>query len=228
MGIGVENDSTFAGLMNLYLKDAIIYNSALIGYSSEDYLNITEQLILNEKNMLGITDIYIFWCLNDVYSNFPDENSPEYKPDLIKQITGFLSRNFKLYHFIKNTFSDRPKDYFDYDKSFYSEINVQFKNSIRNLEKIDSIASSKSLNLILFLLPYEYQLRNYSTKGLFIPQELMENNLKDTINEITDLRKAFISTEKDFKKFYLYGDGIHFSTTGHKAIAKYIAGRIKY
>ncbi len=54
MGIGVENDSTFAGLLNLYLKDAKIYNSALIGHSSEDYLNITEQLILNKKNKLYI------------------------------------------------------------------------------------------------------------------------------------------------------------------------------
>jgi hypothetical protein len=223
MGIGVENDSTFAGLLNILLKDAIVYNSALIGYSSEDYLNITQNFLDDKYNKLGITDIFIFWCLNDIYSNFPDKDSPEYKHDLVKQITGFLSKNFKLYHFIKNSFSDRPKDYFEYDKSFYIETNFQFKNSIHNLEKIDSIASSKNLNLIIFLLPYEYQLRKYFTKGIFIPQELMKKKLKNTINEITDLRKAFDSTEKDFKKFYLYGDGIHFSDAGHRVIAKHIA-----
>ena len=43
MGIGVENDSTFAGLLNSFLEDAIVYNSSLIGYSSKDYLNIVQK-----------------------------------------------------------------------------------------------------------------------------------------------------------------------------------------
>ena len=223
MGIGVENDSTFAGLLNILLKDAIVYNSALIGYSSEDYLNIAQHCLVDKYNKLGITDIFIFWCLNDIYSNFPDEDSPEYKPDLVKKITGFLSRNFKLYHFVKNTFSDRPKDYFEYDKSFYWETKDHFKKSINNLMRIKTIASSRNLGLHLFLLPYEYQLRKNSAKGIFIPQKLLKNNLKNTINQITDLRKAFDSTESNFKNFYLYGDGIHFSNAGHRVIAKHIA-----
>jgi lysophospholipase L1-like esterase len=225
MGIGVDNDSTFAGLLNSLFEDAIVFNSSLIGYSSEDYLNIARQLVLIESNKLGITDIFIFWCLNDVYSNFPDKKSPQYKPDLIRQLTGFLRGNSKLYHFIKKSFSDRSRDYFIYDRSFYEETNDKFKKSTKDLETIGSIAGSKNLRVYLFLLPYEYQLRNNSTPGIFAPQELLKKTLTDSLLTVTDIRNAFNTDEGEYKKYYLYGDGIHYSIEGHKRIASFLGKR---
>lgn len=227
MGIGVENDSTFAGIINFLMENAEIYNSALIGYSSADYLNVVEYIIKREKNNLEITEILIFWCLNDVYSNFPDENSPEYKPDLIRNLTLFFSRNFKLYHFFKHTFSDRPKSYFQYDNSFYDITNIHYNTSISHLIKINSIASSYNIKLQLFLLPYEYQLRNYFVESIFKPQKLILETLKDSIKQIEDLKDAFKSVENDYQNYYLYGDGIHFSQRGHEMIAKYVVNQLK-
>ncbi len=51
-----------------------------------------------------------------------------------------------------------------------------------------------------------------------MPQELLELKLKNAVNFISDLRNAFNSKKNDLKKFYLYGDGIHFSKAGHRVL----------
>jgi len=223
MGIGVENDSTFVGLLNAYFKYVEFYNASLIGYSSQDYLNVVQDIIQLRKNELGITDVFIFWCLNDIYSNFPDLNSPETKNNYIKIMTDFLVRNSKLYHLLKNIFSDRPRAYFDYDKQFYVSENKLLEKSLLNLGQIDEILDSTKINFHLFLLPYEYQIRNYNDSIIFHPQRTFKQMLRKSNLNVTDCSPAFSKISQNSYQFYLYGDGIHFSKTGHRAMAKYIS-----
>ncbi|MGB5530801.1 MAG: SGNH/GDSL hydrolase family protein [Ignavibacteriaceae bacterium] len=223
MGIGVENDSTFVGLLNLNFKDDEFFNASLIGYSSQDYLNVVRSLIQLRENELGITDVYIFWCLNDIYSNLPDLNSPETKNDYIQIITDFLVRNSKLYHLLKNTLSDRPRAYFDYDKQFYFSENKQLEKSLLNIEQITELLDSTKTNIQLFLLPYEYQIRNYNDTNIFHPQRTFKQMLRASKLTVTDCSAAFNQSGLNSYQFYLYGDGIHFSKTGHRVLAKYIA-----
>lgn len=223
MGIGVENDSTFVGLLNGYFKDIEFCNASLIGYSSQDYLNVIQDIIQSKKNELGISDVFIFWCLNDVYSNFPDLNSPETKNDFIKIITDFLVKNSKLYHLLKNILSDRPKAYFDYDKKFYVSKNKLLEKSLLNLGQIAEILDSTKINFNLFLLPYEYQIRNYNDSIIFHPQRIFEQMLRKLNLNVTDCSPAFSQMSLNSYQFYLYGDGIHFSITGHKVLAEFIS-----
>lgn len=223
MGIGVENDSTFVGLLNAYFKDVEFYNASLIGYSSQDYLNVVQDFILLRKNELGISDVFIFWCLNDIYSNYPDLNSPEKKNNYIKIITDFLVINSRLYHLLKNILDDRPKAYFDYDKQFYFSENKLLEKSLFKLGQIAEILDSTKTNFHLFLLPYEYQIRNYNDSRIFHPQKTFEQMSRKLNLNVTDCSPAFSQISLNSYQFYLYGDGIHFSKTGHRAMAKYIA-----
>jgi lysophospholipase L1-like esterase len=222
MGLGVENDSTFIGLLNQNFDDIEFYNASLIGYSSNDYLNVTKSLIDQRKNDLMISDIFIFWCLNDIYSNFPDPDSPEYKGDFIKTITSLLGRNSKLYHFLKTTFSDRSKAYFEYDRQFYSADNEQLKKSIQNLKQLRQITDTSNVSIKIFLLPYEYQIRNADKSNIFEPQILFKSLMSDSNLDVIDCSEVFRQYDTPSRDFYLYGDGIHFSKLGHNIIARYL------
>ncbi|HMU41860.1 MAG TPA: SGNH/GDSL hydrolase family protein [Ignavibacteriaceae bacterium] len=221
MGVGVENDSTFAGILNNSSDSLTILNPALIGYSSHDYKNIIEKLIADKKNVLGIKYIFIFWCMNDVYSNLPVSDSPEIVNDsFINKVIIFLRNNSHLYHLLKSIISDRPKAYYLYDKSFYRTQNTHFRQSFNDLIEISHIAEDYHLVVELFFLPYEYQLRDSSYEQRNFPQKLLSENLKDTKIKVRDCSSAFNIDDVD--EYYLYGDGIHLSYKGHKAMAEYI------
>lgn len=222
MGIGIENDSTFAGIINNSSDSLVILNPALIGYSSHDYKNIVEKLIADEKNESEIKRIFIFWCMNDVYSNLPVSDSPEMENDsFINEVVTFLRNNSHFYHLLKNIVSDRPEVYYLYDKNFYNSENKNFKQAGAELIEIDSIASEQNLDVELFFLPYEYQLRDNKYEQRNSPQKFLSENLKRIKIKVHDCSAAF-NIDENVDEYYLYGDGIHFSNRGHKALAKYI------
>lgn len=227
MGIGVENDSTFAGILNNSSNMITILNPSLIGYSSHDYKNIVEKLIANEKNESLIKHIYIFWCLNDVYSNLPVSNSPEIANDSFwNEVVIFLRNNSHFYHLLKSLISDRPKAYYLYDKNFYRSEDKHFKQALADLIEIDSLAKENHLNVDLFLLPYEYQLRDNKYGKRNSPQNLLTEKLKSTSMMTHDCAAAF-NIDENVDDYYLFGDGIHFSILGHKSMAKFISAANK-
>lgn len=219
MGISVENDSTYAGIINDYADTVRVVNPSLIGYSSKDYLNVFNSVVVQNRFDLKFTSVVIFWTLNDLYSNYPDENQPGFSAGgFLNSIVNFFRHNSKAYHFLRNLFSDRSKAYYDYDRQFYSEDSALLKRSIKKIEEISSACDSLGLKLEVALLPYEYQIRT----GLFYPQDLMKEKLKGLNITFTDLREAFRKDYADSRSYYLYGDGIHFNNTGHRLIAEYL------
>ena len=229
MGISVENDSTYAGIVND--NDSIrIVNPSLIGYSSKDYLNVFNSFVEQNRFDLRFSSVVLFWTLNDLYSNYPDENQPGFSADgFLNGVVNFFRHNSKAYHFLRNLFSDRSKAYYDYDRQFYTENNPLLSGSIDNIRQISSVCDSLGVKLRVVLLPYEYQVRNYgesksglSRQDIFYPQELMKEKLKGLNITVTDLREAFRDDYKDSRSYYLYGDGIHFNNKGHRLIAAYL------
>ena len=231
MGISVENDSTFAGIVNN--NDSVrIVNPSLIGYSSKDYLNVFNSFVEQNRFDLRFSSVVLFWTLNDLYSNYPDENQPGFSAGgFFNDVVNFFRHNSKAYHFLRNLFSDRSKAYYNYDRQFYTANNPLLSGSINNIRQISSVCDSLGVNLRVVLLPYEYQVRNYSEsksglsgQGIFYPQELMKEKLKGLNITVTDLREAFRDDYKDSRSYYLYGDGIHFNNKGHRLIATYLLG----
>jgi hypothetical protein len=227
MGICVENDSTFAGILNNELDSTDIINPSLIGYSSKDYYNVFNYFIKKYPAGINFSTVAIFWTLNDIYSNYPDNKSPQYSSNsFLNYIIDFLRNNSKAYIFLKNLFSDRALAYYQYDSGFYTLQNQQFKNSVNNLKHILSICDSLKINFILVLLPYEYQVRKFNQKNIFEPQNTLKISLVHNKVKLIDLREAYKYKTKNSDRFYLYGDGIHFNERGNRLIAEYLRNRL--
>ncbi len=219
MGIGEENDSTFAGIINNRLESTYILNPSLIGYSSTDYLKIINKLIAEDSNQLGISAVYLFWCLNDVYDNYGNKNAPGFdRANFFGKVMSYIRSNSKLYLFLKKNFTDRPKAYFNFDKQYYDPESLSFKKAIRNINEIDSILGDSGIKFSIILLPYEYQLRNLNDPTLFAPQTIMKDSLRPQQISLFDLSDTFRSYPNP-EGLYQYGDGIHFSKAGHQQIA---------
>jgi len=215
MGIGVDSDSTFAGLINISHSEIEILNPSLIGYSSRDYLNIIKKILVENKNQLNISSVFIFWCLNDVYSsNRPLEDADGNLPDVSSSLITFFRNNFTLYHFLKNIFTDRPKTYYLFDKNFYNEENKYFKKAASDIVSIKNITCELNLDLHLILLPYEYQLRISDQ----IPQITLTKVLSENKINTHNFKSGLVSKNSKLSNLYLYGDGIHFSKLAHKMI----------
>ncbi len=228
MGLSVENDSTYAGIINNSSDSLRVINPSLIGYSSIDYLNVFKAFAAENRFNIHFSSVVLFWTLNDIYRNYPDKSSPEFSSGVfLNKIINFFRHNSKAYHFLKNLFSDRPRAYYEYDRQFYKEDNPLLINSIKNIEEISSACDTLGIKFYFVLQPYEYQLRNSTDSanrnmGIFYPQQLMKKKLKSLKVSITDLRDAFKNDYQNSRRYYLYGDGIHFNNAGHRLIARYL------
>ena len=222
MGIGVEADSTFAGILQHDVDSLNILNPSLIGYSMPDYLNVVRALIGDEVLRLRIERVTIFYTLNDVYTDVQDIETPggnlRY---LFGDLLRFLRNNSRLYLLLKKYFTDRPESYYKFDESFYTPSSKQLEHIIQMLAKAAGICASKKIEFDIVLLPYEFQLRkNYTVEES--PQSLMKKLLEPYGITLYDPLDFLIRGEFEPEMLYLFGDGIHFSKFGHRLLADFI------
>ncbi|MFU8861486.1 MAG: hypothetical protein ACNA8K_13800 [Cyclonatronaceae bacterium] len=248
MPIGVQSDSSFAGRMAHAVSDSVrVLNSALIGYSAFDYLNVA-------GNIIGLGEplpdrVILFWCLNDVYG---DRDVPGSDPDGLAgngdaapagdpAVTGddrrpkatavnrptvrrgqgafmrFLNRNVYSYQWLMASVSDRGQSYYDYDRQFYSETDPGFAAALDRITIIRDMAEMNGIRFDLVMMPYEYQYRS----GGFHTQDVLMDALQDKGILAYDARGAFEGVA-DITEMYMYGDGIHFSEQGHRLIWQWL------
>ena len=119
MGIGIDNDSTFAGIMDKSFREVNMINMSMIGYSARDYYNVFHSLVVQNTKHLSFDKVLLFWTLNDIYSNFPSTPALSSK-NILFPLIKFLRENSNAYHFFSNTFADRPKAYYKFDEQFYA------------------------------------------------------------------------------------------------------------
>lgn len=229
MGIGIENDSTFCGLINNADTSIRVFNPALIGYSVYDYKNIVRKILVDDGNQNKISEVIVCWCLNDIYSNEIIQNVPQATDEtLLGRVLIFFRSNSYLYQFVKNLFRDRSKEYYLFDDNFYSNNNKTFLKGLKDLDEIITLLNSTNVKLKVLLLPYEFQIRDNNYRELNKPQHLLSEFLKSRDVEFYDIAKAFDGNDENISDYYLYGDGLHFSETGHRIVANYILKEILY
>lgn len=226
MGIGVKADSTFAGILQSRTDSLNILNASLLGYKIEDYLNVFKTLVIEKSQALKIERVSIFWCLNDIYTDVADVEIPGGKIRyLLSDFLMFIRIHSRSYQFLKALVFDRAKSYYRFDAQFYDQENKSFKNAVQRFEKIQLYCNAANISFDVILLPYEYQLRKNSEDN-FQPQKLMRGALRKlnikTLNPLTKVANGLRS-----KDLYLFGDGIHFSNTGHRLIAGYLLSNAK-
>lgn len=226
MGIGVDNDSTFAGIINNSLDSVVIYNPSLIAYNGNDYLNLLKALIDDNENKIGFEKIIVCWTLNDLYPDHPIEDAPGIVEDgIIKTVTSFFRNNSYTFHYLKNLFSDRAQAYYRYDSDLYRHRQEFIGNFSNNLDEYKYIASKYNIELSIVLMPYEYQLRTKGNENVNYPQDMVLDLLTEKGIQSINALKAF-NNLSDSGRYYLYGDGIHFSNSGHRVLAKFLLNRL--
>lgn len=218
MGIGVDPDSTFAGWVAAETDSLEVWNPSLIGYAVDDYARVFDSFAGNPD----LRRVTLFWCLNDVY---PDGKAGD--PGSLVRMTGgrllrWIQRNYRTYHWLKALVMDRPRSYFEYVNGRYESDPGLVEEAVAGIRRMKMVAEREGVEFAVVLLPYEYQLREPGHMG---PQEMLVDLLADDSMAVYEpssyLRDGGIRTSD----LYLFGDGIHFSATGHRALARFIGAR---
>jgi hypothetical protein len=227
LGIGVESDSTFAGLLQSAVRDMNVLNSAMIGYNIDDYVNVSLQRMAG-GHPFKIVRITLFWCLNDVFSD-PLVRTIEMPGGRLRSVFGGIlnvcRRRTRIYPFVKALFFDRPKSYCEFDSRFYEDAAL-LDRCVRKIVRIGNQCRERGMAFDVFLLPYEWQIRKRLT-GALEPQARMMHTLEQAGIECHDPLKQLIGRGVKSRDLFLYGDGIHLSEAGHRIIAGYMLGRMR-
>lgn len=222
MGIGVDPDSTVGGRLLMAFPEYNILNTSLIGYSSADYANLAQSWqdgSIQEWPDTTITSAVVIWCLNDIYGRSEISNLPGLDPPgLLASMLSWLRSNTRLYHFIKSIATDRSRDYYRFDASFYQPDSDYVSAAVADLDHLRDTLANHEIELLVVLIPYEYQLRNrdYSQNPLQILADRLSAEHINSINLTSDFQVAYETAGKDL---YLYADGLHLSHQGHKVLS---------
>jgi lysophospholipase L1-like esterase len=226
LGIGIEPDSTFAGRMAGHVHTYAVHNPSWIGYSSTDYLNIARAFLRDHipsaLQRHPIRRVTIFWTLNDIYSNcdigLPPGQSIRNRGSLV---LGWLRRNYHTYSWLKAFLFDRAKDYYEFDHKFYQQTDARYLSALSDLDSLQGLCLQNNVRLDVVLLPYEYQLRTHDST-VFAPQHMLAHDLNRRGIEYHDASPAPELQSADSKSLYLLGDGIHFSSKGHRSVFQFL------
>ncbi len=212
-GPALEDHETIAELLRTSLRACLI-NAAVIGHNTSDYVEVLHYW----KQKTELARVVVFLCLNDVQNDTSTVQDLTLTKSLNRLLTQLRSRS-KFYVLLKNTVSDRSKVYFSYDQQFYQPHNARFMQAIKDLSSLQSMCNSMNVPFNVVFLPYEYQLRNHAQRGIWSPQELLQEHLRQQkINCLAIDFSSFYGSRS--KELYLYADGIHLSKRGHQLVAE--------
>ena len=207
-GPGIDTDQIFPQLIQNAFQDTKIWNTAVVGYSAPNYLDVTKVFLPDHHE---IEKIVLFFCLNDVYGNLSLIPSVSTK----EEILSFLRTRSKLYSFVKKTLFDASKMYALYDIGLYKEPNADIDKHLNAIVSIKSIADRLNIDFLVVIIPYEYQLR---VGGLKTPQVLLKDFFAKNNVKSVDLYEEFTPLKSE--DYFLYGDPMHLSAIGHKTVAR--------
>ena len=196
-----------------------ILNAALIGYSSYDYVNVVNHFTEGKYDSFDIKRVTLFYCLNDIYSKFKDRPLPDSRlSNALRSILDFLNQYCRTYLFIKHQILDHSKSYFLYDEQLYDPAHPELMASILDILAINDKCKNLNIEFEVALLPYEYQLRNYSNKTYHKPQILMQIVLREKNIKVYDCMEFLKHYPGKAEDLYMPGDGIHFLIWGHRIL----------
>lgn len=217
MGVGVEPDQTFVGLLAAQQDDVRVLNPSLMGYSIKDYVDILE-VVLSRRN--DVRRVTVVWCLNDIYGRADGAADPE--QDVRRSlgaVLGFIHRNIYTYQWVKAVLSDRPRRYFEHDAALYD--GQLLDSALDQLSHLATTCASESLRCEIVLLPYEYQLRSADREEVLLPQRRLTEITADLGLPVYNPMEFLLQEKRQPSDLFLYGDGIHFSREGHRLLARF-------
>ena len=219
-GMALAEEQTLPALLRAQL-DACIINTAVIGYSTADYVNVLDRWL--EKEQPG--RVLLFYCLNDADNGTTRVQQAAWQ-DWRDYVLFHIRSRSKLYMFLKNAVSDRSKVYFLNDLRYYDPQSEAFINAMHDLATMQQRCQAQGVEFRVIILPYEFQLRYRDNKNYWQPQSLMIDFMKR--QRIDYLAIDFPQpSAAALQALYLYADGIHFSKLGHQQIAAKIVNLLR-
>lgn len=226
MGLGVDPDSTFAGRLAAASTTQSILNYSWIGFSSADYVNVTKGLLGAEKKTgtpFKIRHVTVFWCLNDVYAGFDMGGDPgQGVRDFAGGFLPFVKSHLRTYQWLKALLFDRPSTYFNNDVRYYERGSKFLDAAVRDLAALDSLCREQGIRFDVVMLPYEFQLRSGYVPASS-PQTVLKGRLDSLDIRSYDASASFAAAAPLSTRLYRYGDGIHLSSEGHRAMFFFLA-----
>ncbi len=214
-GVGLAADDTFAGLLQARYPAVKVWNTAVLGYSFENYRAVADGFFDSEPQL---RKVLLFLCLNDIY---PGPNVQPENIGFLAPLLSFLRRSSKFYMLIKNLFFDRSESYFIYDFEKFRETNPDYLSALAALESIYSSALEKGLEFTVVMLPYEYQLR-MGRAELRKPQQMLADFFREKNISYLDAFDCLSRVGVNSRELYLYADAMHLSVGGHRAVYELI------
>ncbi|MBI5474190.1 MAG: SGNH/GDSL hydrolase family protein [Ignavibacteriae bacterium] len=213
-GVGVEAESTFAGMLQHARPRIRVVNSGVVGYSLEDYHEVVDYLLPRDST---IRSAVVCYSLNDFEQNLSrGQTTPPFW-----NLRGFFRENSKLYVWLKATLFDRSNDFFQHDFNFYAEPSPDLPHILQLLDSLVGKFTAKGIDCKVVLLPYEYQLRKNDPK-LLLPQQILSGNLRERNISFVDAYPIFASMNRPSKEFFMFGDHMHLSPQGHRVVFEMI------
>ena len=226
-GNGVSEEKTFVGILRKQKKNINFYNASVPGYQFKDHSENFKEF----KNFYKIDKIIYFYTLNDVLGSARSteeeivEGDHKLKKIKIFQFLNFFLRDKSyLYMFIKGVSSDPSMRWYKGVENFYLSKNISHASDFFNELKLFS--KEQNSDLLVFILPYEYQLRTCKNDS-FIPQAKISEILSNKGIKFFDLSRQYCG-KIDLKNFFYKFDAAHFSVLGHKFTSEIINEKINF
>lgn len=231
-GIGVDAAAAYPYVLDRKLSNHNIINASVSGYSFHDYVNVISALS-REINLEGVI---IGVCLNDfdIASQqnivalarkkyiYPGKilGTLRYISDNYIDFNAILRRYSRSYLLIKSLAADTSKNHFLAEKAIY-ERPLHFQQVADALKLLCNVTGNNGW-VLLYILPFEYQLRAGSEDNL-LPQKLIIKAAHDNNLMVSDpypkIRQYLSGKQLPANSLYVYDDPCHFSLAGHKLIA---------
>ncbi|MEW6303631.1 MAG: GDSL-type esterase/lipase family protein [Verrucomicrobiota bacterium] len=209
-GVGVPVEQTFAGRLQAAHPRVRIWNTAVIGYSIEDYAAVLADF---QRRKEPIAKVILFLCLNDGYRRMTltDNATP------LLRCTRWLGERSKFYLLIKDAFFDRSHSYFEFIEPHYHTGAPEWARLKSGLEEIKHRCRESGWDLRVVVLPYEYQVRRHDT-NLLGPQTVLGQLLETNAVATLDVTPAFAAQGREKRPLFLHADAMHLSSAGHELV----------
>ena len=226
-GPAAAEEKTFAGILRRRLTANKIYNASVIGFDTFDYRNLVETVLPQKPD---VKTVLLFYCLNDVSDvsaqQIKQQTAQEINEDAtdntpLRPVNDFLRSRSKLYLLLKNLLRDTSQTYFKNDLSYYQHGADAIEPGLQPLVEIKKELDAKNVELKVFVLPYEAQVRSNAPADFLLPQQIVDRFLEKNNIAHVDLTATFQHQEQP-SKLFLYGDPMHLSEAGHQLTANLI------
>ena len=233
----MTEEKTFVGRLRVSRPDSAIFNTAVIGYGVNDYLNVVRALI--DKGSQYTFALLVF-CLNDVSSDSARLLDSSVIPqrfsavERLRKLTfmaaanEWLRENSKLYLYVKGVMTDPSARYFLAD---YLNYNGKIDQKLGAVVELAAELSRAGIPFYVIISPYEYQLRTRDGVGpkdhmvddIMLPQRRIADFLGNKGLITYDSTGFFLSqVGRVSSEYFLPLDPMHFSERGHVVMHEYI------